>query len=292
MRGSLREGIVIGVPFIFTNSEQLHATNFDYIMYRATMRWRSSETSTTHTINAILLVFQVCLTAAAVYFQGLLNSHNCTVCLYYLAVGTPIGNKIRLTMNPTIINASAKTTPTVTLTCRCSTAIILAKSVVWRRNYIEIPPSELQSNSSQYSSYFDVDGGIAGFTIHSPQPGDSGTYDCKALVNGSYVTSLAAEVTIASKLSTHGYGVVRGLDVQVHCPVENTIPSHFPVFWSKDGSELLSGKKYQHSNHRTMTIVKADYRDSGVYHCVVVTAEGRKNGQLRVTVQGIDGQTD
>lgn len=151
---------------------------------------------------------------------------------------------------------------------------------------MEIPPRELQSNNSRYSSYFDADRGIAGFVIRSPLSEDSGTYDCRTLANGSYVTSLAAKVTIASSKLSTTYGVVRGFDVQVHCPLENSISSDLPVFWSKDSRELLNGRKYQHSNTRKMTIVIADYRDTGVYHCLVLTPEGTKNAQLQVIVQG------
>jgi hypothetical protein len=226
------------------------------------MRRRTSGTGIALILNAVLLLFQLHV-AEAVYFQG---------------------HKIQLTIDPILINASTQTIPTATLTCRCSTAI---KSVAWRKDSVEIPSSELQSNNSRYSSYFDPDSGIAGFVIRSPQSKDSGTYDCRALVNGSHVTSLAAKVTItSSKQSTTGYGVVRGLDVQVQCPVENTIPSRFPVFWSKDNDELLSGKKYQHSNTRKMTIVGADYKDTGTYHCLVMTPEGTKDAQLRVIVHG------
>ena len=87
-------------------------------------------------------------------------------------------------------------------------------------------------------------------------------------------------------LPTYGYEVVRGLDVEVHCPIEKTIPLYYPVFWSKNGAEVLSGKKHQHQNSRSLKITKADYRDSGVYQCVVLTAEGTKSTEIKVTVQG------
>ena len=109
-------------------------------------------------------------------------------------------------MNPTLVNASAQATPRILLACSCSTAIVSTTStVVWRRNYVEIPASELQSNSSRYSSSLDVNGGTANFIIHSPQPEDTGTYDCKVLINGSHVTSPAAQITVA--------GTIRAIDL-------------------------------------------------------------------------------
>jgi hypothetical protein len=189
-------------------------------------------------------------------------------------------------INPTLVNASSQATSSILLVCSCPTAIMSTTTVVWRKNHLEITANELQSNSSRYSSSFDTNGKTANFIIYNPQSEDTGIYDCKVLINGSHVTSSAARVTVADTMPTCGYEVVRGLDVEVQCPIEEIVPLKFPVFWSKDEAEVLSGKKHFHLNSRSLKIAKAEYNDTGVYQCVVLTADGLKSTQLKLTVRG------
>jgi hypothetical protein len=195
-------------------------------------------------------------------------------------------DSIPVVINPTLVNASTEATSSILLACSCSTAVMSTTTVVWRKNLIEITARELQANSSRYSATRNINGQSANFIIRNPQPEDTGAYDCKVSVNGTSIASSTAQITVADTVLTCGYEVVRDLDVEVQCPVKESVPLTFPVFWFKNGAEVLSGKERQHSNSRYLKITRAEYSDSGVYQCVALTADGIKNTQLKLTVQG------